>query len=173
MVQKWDIQKLKKFLPGASAETIQHMLQATAQCATKGTVEGTALQEQMRAPNPVLNMPRRNEDVTTDMSFSSTPAIDTGGCIASQFLIGCKSKFRLVVPLKDSDADFPSALMEEIRKHGAMNRLISNGTKAEVSAPVKEILGTLVIGDWQSEPHHQHQDPAELGWRETKEWSNI
>jgi hypothetical protein len=93
--------------------------------------------------------------------------------MAAQFFIGCKSKFKSIVPLMDSDVDFPAALMEEIRKHGAINGLLSDSDKAEISARVKEILGMLVIGDWQSEPHHQHQNPAELGWRDTKEWSNI
>jgi hypothetical protein len=136
-------------------------------------VEGTALWEQMWVPNLILNIPRRNEDVTTDMLFSSAPANDIGGCVAAQFFMGCKSRFRSVMLLKDSDADFPSALMEEIRKHGAINRLISDSTKTEVSARVKEILSTLVIGDWQSEPHNQHQNPAERGWTDTQEWSNI
>ena len=31
----------------------------------------------------------------------------------------------------------------------------------------------LVIKDWQSEAHHQHQNPAEHGWQPTKSWSNI
>ena len=105
-VRKWDIQKLKSFLPGASAKTIQRTLRATTQYATKGDVEGTTLRETMKAPNPVLNIPRRNEDVATDTLFSSTPVIDTGGCVAAQFFIGCKSKHRSIVPLKDSDADF-------------------------------------------------------------------
>ena len=63
--------------------------------------------------------------------------------------------------------------MEEIRKRGAMNRLISDSAKAEVSAQVKEILNMLVIKDWQSEAHQQHQNPAECGWQSTKAWSNI
>jgi hypothetical protein len=162
-VRKWDIQKLKKFLPGVGVETIQDTFRATTQYATKDAVEDTALWKQMQAPNPVLNIPRRNEDVAMDILFHSTAAIDTGGCIAAQFFIGCKPIFRSDVPLKDSDADFPSALMEEIRKCGAMNRIISDSTKAEVSARVKQILNTLVIKDWQSEPHHKHQNPAELG----------
>ena len=172
-VGKRDIQRLKRFFPGASFETIQRTLGATTQYATKGAVEGTALKERMKAPNPVLNIPRRNEDVATDTLFSSTPAIDTGGCVAAQFFIGCKSKYRSIVPLKDTDADFPSALMEEIHKRGAMNRLISDSAKAEISARVKEILNMLVIKDWQSEAHHQHQNPAERGWQPTKSWSNI
>ena len=100
-VGKRDIQKLKKVLSWRKLRgTIQHTLGATTQYATKGAVEGTVLKERMKAPNPVLNIPRRNEDVATDTLFSSTPAIGSGGCVAAQFFIGCKSKYRSIVPLK-------------------------------------------------------------------------
>jgi hypothetical protein len=50
---------------------------------------------------------------------------------------------------------------------------VSDSAKAEISARVKEILNMLVIKDWQSEAHQQHQNPAERGWQSTKSWSNI
>ena len=58
-------------------------------------------------------------------------------------------------PLRKSDAKFPAALLEEIRKRGAMTRIISDGAKAQLSDKVKDILRTLIINDSQSEPHQQ------------------
>jgi hypothetical protein len=39
-----------------------------------------------------------------------------------------------------------------------MDKLISDGAKAEMSDHVKDILHALVISDWQSEPYHQNQN---------------
>ncbi len=47
--------------------------------------------------------------------------------------------------------------MDEIRKYGDMDALISDRAKAEVSEKVKDILRILFIKDWQSEPHNKNQ----------------
>ena len=168
---KRQAEKLRKFFPGASLATIRKTLDATTQYATKGAVEGTTLRQQIQAPNPVLNIPRRQEDVATDTLYSNTPAVDDGST-ACQFFIGRTSKFRSVHPLGTSDAKYVSALMDEIRKRGAMNRIISDSAKAEISERVKEILRTFIINDRQSEGNKQWQNFAERGWRDTKSWTN-
>ena len=71
------------------------------------------MKHQLQAPNPVLNVPRRNEDVITDTLYSNTPAIDDGST-ACQYFQGKTSKCRSVVPLGKSDAQYPMALLEEI-----------------------------------------------------------
>ena len=71
------------------------------------------MKHQLQAPNPVLNVPRRNEDVVTDTLYSNTPAIDDGST-ACQYFQGKTSKYRSVVPLGKSDAQYPMALLEEI-----------------------------------------------------------
>ena len=96
------------------------------------------------APNPVLNIPCRNEDVATDTIYSNTPAIDDG-YTAAQFFMGTTSKLCSARGCGDTDAGFVGVLMEEIRRYGAMNRLISDGAKAQLSARVKEVLRTLVL----------------------------
>ena len=166
-----DAKRLKKFFPGASTETIKRTLEATTQYGTRGAVEGTTLRQQVQAPNPVLNIPRRNEDVATDTLYSDTPAIDDGST-ACQFFIGTLSKFRSVAPLGKSDKNFPKALMDEIRKRGAMNRIISDSAKAELSERVKDILRTFAIDEWSSEARQQRQNPAERGWGDSKAWTN-
>ena len=39
--------------------------------------------------------------------------------------------------------------------YGAMDVLISDRAKAEISNKVQDILRTFIIGDWQSEPKRQ------------------
>ena len=43
--------------------------------------------------------------------------------------------------------------MDEIRKYGAMDILISDSAKLEISERVNDILRTMVIQKWQSEPY--------------------
>ena len=54
-----------------------------------------------------------------------------------------------------------NALQDQIRERGAMNQLLSDQAQVEISAGVKKILGVYAIGNWQSEPYHQHQNFAE------------
>ena len=91
---------------------------------------------------------------------------------AAQFFIGRTSNFRSIIPLGSSDKQMARALMDEIRRYGAMDRLISDNAKAQVSARVKEILRTFCIKDWQSEPYKGNQNYAERGWKDTKTRTN-
>ena len=63
--------------------------------------------------------------------------------------------------------------MENIRQRGAMDKLISDRAQEEVNHKVKEILRTLCIGDWQSEPYHEHQNPAERRYQTIKHAMNV
>ena len=103
---------------------------------------------------------------------AQSPAIDDGST-AAQLFVGRTSRYRSVHALGDSDKNFHKALMEEIRKRGAMNRIISDNAKAEISARVKDILRTYVIDDWNSEAHQQRQNIQERFWGDTKAWVNA
>ena len=169
VTRKKDLKRLKQFFPNCNEETIRHTLGSTTQYGSRGAVEGTTLRQQIKAPNPVLNIPRRNEDVATDTMYSAggIPAIDDGST-ACQFFIGRTSMFRSVYPLGKSDKHFVSAFMDEVRKRGAMNRIISDNAKSEISNQLKNVLRMLMIDDHQSEPHQQRQNFAERGWNDTK-----
>jgi hypothetical protein len=45
--------------------------------------------------------------------------------------------------------------------------------QVEISGRVKDILRSLIIGDWQSEPHQQHQNPAEQKNQDVKQMANT
>ena len=67
----------------------------------------------------------------------------------------------------------PGTLMDFIQGHGAMHGLFSDNAKVETSKVVKDILWLYNIYDLQSEPHHQHQNPAERHIQEVKASTNV
>ena len=66
-----------------------------------------------------------------------------------------------------------NALQDQIRERGTMNQLLSDQAQVEILARVKKILGAYAIGDWQSEPYHQHQDFAENRYETVKRNANY
>ena len=71
------------------------------------------------------------------------------------------------------EAEFPTAIQDFVRKFGAPKSLFSDNAKAETSKKVKQILRYLQIDDMQSEPNHQHQNPAERQIQEVKKITNT
>ena len=69
----------------------------------------------------------------------------------------------------DYETEFVLTLCDEIRSRGAMETLISDSAKVEISKKVVDVLRTYAIKNHQSEPHHQHQNYAEHVWRTIKQ----
>jgi len=122
-----------------------------------------------RSPYPALNVFRRHELVYTDTVFSNISA--WGGIKAAQVFAGKMSRYISVHGCK-TDADFPRCLEDEIRKRGAMDKLASDRAKAEISKKVQDIVRTLFIDTWQSEPHFHHQNFVERMIQELKKFTN-
>jgi hypothetical protein len=154
------------FFPGKGMKTIKKTFENTTQYGARGATIGPWLQHSVASPNPILNVPRRQEDVATDTISSNTPAVDNGST-AAQFFIGTTSQFRSVRPCGDSDAQFTQTLMDEIQTLGAMNRLISDKAKAQISESAMAILRTFSIDDWHIETGKPWQHPAEIGLSST------
>ena len=66
-----------------------------------------------------------------------------------------------------------NTLSDNIRKRGAMVTLISDGGKYEISKQVTDLLRSLFIQDYQSEPYHQHQNKAENHFELAKRYTNT
>ena len=132
--------------------------------------QSTVLKKHYKSPNPALNVHRRNEDVATDTVFSNTPAIDNGST-AAQIFVGCQSMVTDIYGVK-TDKQFVKALEDNIRDRGAMKRVISDNARAETGVKVLDILRSLYIGWWQSEPHQQQQNPAERRYQTLKSMTN-
>jgi hypothetical protein len=164
---KRNIGRYARYFPSTNVDTLKKTFEATTQYGTRGAVEGFNLRHRIIAPNPVLSIPRRNEPVATDTLYGSVPAVDDGST-AAQFFIGRRSHYRSVFAMGHTDKEFSTALMDVIRKYGAMDELISDNARAQISEKTKDILRTFNIDDRQSEPHVGNQNFAERGWKDTK-----
>ena len=163
-----DYEALRPFFLGAPASVVKHTFDATTQFAR--TNMGSLMKKHFKSPFPACNVARRNEPVATDTVYSDVPAID-GGQTAAQLFVGRKTLVTDAYGMT-SDKQFVNTLEDNIRKRGAMDKLISDSAQVEIGKRVKDILRALVIDDWQSEPHYQHQNFAERRYSTIKPMVN-
>lgn len=129
------------------------------------------LKNHYRSRFPALNVKRRDEPVATYTVYSDTPAIDDGST-AAQIFVGTRTQLTDVYGMK-SDKEFVNTLEDSIRTRGAISRLISDCAQSELSSRVLDILRVLCIDSWRSEPHQQHQNPAERRYQTVKRMTNT
>ena len=129
------------------------------------------LKKHYKSPFPAFNVKRRSEPVATDSVYSNTPAIDNG-CKQAQVFVGTKTMFTDVYGMK-TDSQFFNTPEGCIRDRDAMSQLLSDSAQVEVSKRVLDILRALCIGDWQSEPYQQQQNPAERRYQNVKRMTNT
>jgi hypothetical protein len=133
-------------------------------------VEHRPFRKHFKTRFPALNVHHRREPVATDTIYSDTPAIDDGSCSA-QIFVGTESLVCDVYGMK-SDREFVATLEDNIRRRGAMDKLISDRAQVEISNKIKDILRNYAIDDWQSEPYHEHQNFAERRYQNIKATTN-
>ena len=96
------------------------------------------MKKHLKSRNPALNIPRRHEPVATDTVFSDTPAVDSG-VKQAQVFVGRDTLVADAYPMK-SGKEFVKALEDNIRRRGAMDKLLSDSAKTEISNKVMDIL---------------------------------
>ena len=160
-----DFNSYRKYFLDVPPDVIKRTFKATTQFARSGWITGH-IRNTMKAPFPAMNVIRRNEPVATDTIFSNVSAIANGSTCA-QLFVGTRTKFASAIGMH-SDSQFIHALQDTIRKYGAMDQLVSDGGEALISNKVRDVLRHLCIRDWHSEPHYQHQNPAERRYRDIK-----
>ena len=89
-----------------------------------------------------------------------------------QIFVGLDTLYTTVYGMRNQ-REFVNTLQDTIRMHGAVDRLISDRAQVEVSNKVLDLLRNYVIGDWQSKPHFQHQNPAERRYQDIKRTTNL
>ena len=89
------------------------------------------IKKYFKSRNPAFSIPRCNEAVATDTTSSDTPAVD-GAPTMAQFFCGHDTFVCDVYGIK-STIQFINTLSDNIRKRGAMDTLISDGGKYEIS----------------------------------------
>ena len=77
-----------------------------------------------------------------------------------------------VYPMK-SGKQFVNTMEDNIRRRGAMDSLLSDSAKTEISKNDMDILRACHISNWHSEPYRQNQNPAEWQYRTLKSWTNT
>jgi len=70
-------------------------------------------------------------------------------------------------------ANFSSTLMDNITQRGAHTKLISNRAQVKIRKLFQEILCTLFIGAWQSEPYKHHQNFVKRRYQDIKKMVNV
>ena len=169
-VKEPDYEKLRPLFGWMNTKTIKKTFENTTQYARipHGT---TILKKHYKSQHPALNVKRRDEAVATDTVFSDTPAID-GGETCAQMFVGTSSLVTDIYGMKN-EKQFVNTLEDNIRERGAMSRLLSDRAQVEISARVLSILRALHIGQWQSEPHQQQQNPCERRYQTVKTMTNT
>ena len=164
----WDA--LRPFFAWTSPSSIKDTFNVTTR---HGTAPHTQdyIKKHFKSRNPVFNIPRRSEAVATDTIFSDTPAVDDGSIMA-QFFCGRDTLVCDAYGIK-STKQFINTLSDKIQKRGAMDTPISDGGKYEISKRVTDLLRSLFIQDYQSEPYHQHQNKAENHFGLAKRYTNT
>ena len=160
----WNV--LRPFFAWTSPSSIKDTFNVTTR---HGTAPHTQdyIKKHFKSRNPVFNIPRRSEAVATDTIFSDTPAVDDGSTMA-QFFCGRDTLVCDAYGIK-STKQFINTLSDNIRKRGAMDTLISDGGNKRVT----DLLWSLFIQDYQSEPYHQHQNKAENCFGLAKRYTNT
>ena len=153
--QEPDWNALRPFFAWTSPSSIKDTFNVTTRHGTAPHTQNY-IKKHFKSRNPVFNIPRRSEAVATDTIFFDTPAVDDGSTMA-QFFCGRDTLVCDAYGIK-STKQFINTLSDNIRKWGAMDTLISDGGKYEISKQVTDLLCSLFIQDYQSEPYHQHQN---------------
>ena len=161
---------LRPYFLWQPTDTIRRTIENTTQFG-RITPDPLPYKVRFRTPYPAANVRRRNEAVSADTVYSDTPAID-GGETAAILYFGLDSNLTTAHGIKNDD-QFVNTLEDEIRRRGAMDKLITDSSVIETSKRVKDVLRSLVISDWQSKPYHQHQNPVERRYQTVKRHVNT
>ena len=162
-----EYEKLRRFFGWIPAATLKDTFKCTTRCARYSGTD--PLCKHFKSRFPALNVHRQNEPVATDTIFLNTPAVEDNGSTCTQIVVGTESLVTDAYGIK-SDSEFVAMLEDNIRKQGAMSKLISDHhAQEQVSKKALDIPRKYVIDDWQSEPYHEHQNPAERRYQTVKQ----
>ena len=166
-----DWETLRRFFGWASVDLVEKTFQVMTQMGRLSNA--IHLKKHYHSPNPALtvNVRRRQEAVATDYVYADVPAVDDGS-MGAQIFVGTESEVCDAQGLK-SPKKFVNSLEDNIRKCGAMDKLLSDRAQTETGTRAQNILRALFISSWQSEPHQQQQNPAERKYQTLKRYTNT
>ena len=128
-----DYEKFRPYFGWVNVDTVQKTMEQSTQWGV--SLPNTfPMKKHLKSRNPALNIPRSHEAVATDTVFSDTPAVDSGVKQAQVFV----GRDTLVADayLMKSGKQFVNTLEYNIRRRGAMDELLSDSAKTEISNKV-------------------------------------
>ena len=128
-----DHEKFRPFFGWVNSDIIK---QTTTQWGV--ALDSFPMNRHLKSRNPALNVPRRHESVATDTIFSDKPAVDSG-VKQAQVFVGRDSLVAYVYPMKYGK-QFVNTLENNIRRRGAIDKLLSDSDKTEISNKVMDCL---------------------------------
>ena len=143
-----------------NVETVQKTMEQSTQWGVS-LCNTFPLKKHLKSRNPALNISRRHEPVATDTVFSDTPTLD-GGVKQAQVIVGRDTLGADAYPMK-SGKQFANTLEDNIRRRGAMDMLLSDSTKTEISNKVMDI----------HREYHISKIENPLQYRTIKSWTNT
>ena len=139
-----DYEKFQPYFGWVNADTVQKTMEQSSQWGV--SLPNTfPMKKHLKSRNPALNFPRRHEAVATDTVFSDTPAVDSG-VKQAQVFVGRDTQVADAYPMK-SGKQFVNTLEENIWRRGAMDKLLSDSAKTEISNKVMDILRAFHISN--------------------------
>ena len=131
-----DYEKLRPYFSWVNVDTIQKIMEQSTQWGV--SIPNTfPMRKHLKSRNLALNIPRRHK-VATDTVFSDTPAVDSG-VKQAQVFVGRDTSVADAYPMK-SGKQFVNTLEDNIMRRGAMDKLLRDSAKPEMSNKVMDIL---------------------------------
>ena len=165
-----DYERFRPNFGWVNADTVQKTMEQFTQWGVS-LPNTSPMKRHLKSRNPALNIPRRHEAVATDNVLSDTPAVDSG-VKQAQVFVGRDTLLADAYPMK-SGKKFVKTLEDNIRRWGAMDKLLSDSAKTDISNKVMDILRACHISNWHSDHCHQNHNPAEWRYRTIKSWTNT
>ena len=152
-----DYENFRLYFGWVNVDTVQKPMEQSTQWGV--SIPNTLpMKKHIKSRNPALNIPRRNEPVATDTVFSDTPAVNSG-VKQTQVFVGRDTLVADAYPMK-SGKQLVNTLEDNIMRRGAMDRLLSDSAKTEISNKVMDILRAYHISNWYSDPHSPESEPC-------------
>ena len=131
-----DYEKFRPYFGWVNVDTVQKTMEQSTQWGIS-LPHTFPMRKYLKSRNLALNIPRRHEDVATDTVFSDRPAVDSG-VKQAQVFVGRGTLVADAYPMK-SGKQFVNTLEDNIRRWGAMDKLLSDSAKTEIFNKVMDI----------------------------------
>ena len=124
-----DYEKFRPYFGWVNVDTVPKTMEQSTQWGVS-LLNTLPMKKHLKSRNPALNIPSRHEAVATDTVFSDTPAVDSG-VKQAQVFVGRDTLVADAYPMK-SGKQFVNTLEDNIRRWGAMDKLLSDSAKTEI-----------------------------------------